>query len=76
MNFFAFCAPKEISRIQKDVKVVQNNMTKFYAVDDDTLENMENTAAALQYVPDSGDGQYQKLQFSLKRIDSILVQLP
>lgn len=57
------------------IKVVDHGKTIYYAVTNDTADNMLNTSSGLQYVTDYGDGKYQDIQFDAKLIGTVLVEM-
>lgn len=53
----------------------EHQETGFYAVDDDTLENMYDTSSAMTHIVGDGPGDYSKKQFQVDKIGDVWVPL-
>lgn len=47
---------------------------EYFAVTEETLENMEGTSADMTHIVDRGDGKYQKNQFIVEDLGEIKVE--
>lgn len=57
------------------VKVTKSNKEIiYYAVDEDTADNMMNTSSALQYVTQKDTNNYSEIQFDCEFIGKVFVK--
>ncbi len=57
------------------VKVTDKDGIKYFAVDEDTLENMDDTSRGMQYIVDDGTGKYQDAQFTVEWMGKVQVSM-
>jgi hypothetical protein len=55
-------------------RVVDWAGTKYYAVSENTLENMQDSSASTQYIIGQNAEDYQKKQFTVEDLGLILVE--
>ena len=58
------------------VKITKlNDEVKYYAVDENTCDNMIDSSSAIQYIPWESKEQYDNLQFKAEFVGNVFVQI-
>jgi hypothetical protein len=58
------------------VKVTQQGKDEYFAVTEETRDNMKDSSSAMQHIVDHGDGEYRKAQFNVVDLGVVKVERP